>query len=228
MVTRIMGRYHYDHLKAAHVNLAAFQPSNVLKQPWLLLMALIPSFWPTKLEKQGLANAQDYVADGNAYYKTHQTRPQTIAYALSDSPVALVGWIYEKLLHWTDSYPWTHDELLVWISIYWFSRAGPGASVRTYFEAHVTDPQYQDEPKAYAMWDYTNVLLGVSQFPKDLVSIPRFLLRTLGSIGFERYHTSGGHFAAYEKPELLAKDVREFYGPGGGAHGLVDLTKNTA
>lgn len=229
MMTRIMGKYHTNHLKAAHVNLAAFAPSNLLKQPWLLLLAFLPGWWPTKAERQGLAHAQEYQSDGNAYYKAHATRPQTVAYALSDSPVALVGWIYEKLLHWTDNYPWTNDELLVWISIYWFSRAGPGASVRTYFEANTTDPQYLKDPGANEpMFDYTNVPLGVSQFPEDIVSIPAFLLRTLGSIKFERYHKSGGHFAAYERPEDIVGDLRDFYGPGGGADGVVNLTANSA
>jgi pimeloyl-ACP methyl ester carboxylesterase len=226
MITRIMGHYHDDHLKAAHVNMAAFLPGNVLKQPWLLLMALLPSFWPTKMERQGLKNAQDYQTDGNAYYRMHATRPMTVAYCLADSPVALLGWVYEKLLHWTDSYPFTPDEILEWVSIYWFSRAGPGASVRTYFESTNQDPQYKDEHNANAMFDWTKVLLGVSQFPKDLVNVPRILLRTLGVIGFVRNHTSGGHFAAYEKPELLVGDLREFYGPGGSGHTVVDLSAN--
>jgi hypothetical protein len=228
MITRIMGRYHTEHQKAAHVNLAAFLPGNVLKQPWLFLLALFPSFWPTKLEMGGLQNGQNYVADGNGYYRMQETRPQTVAYCLSDSPVALLGWIYEKLIHWTDSYPFTPDEILVWVSIYWFSRAGPGASVRTYFEATDPDPQWKDEPKATRFWDWTNVPLGVSQFPKDIVGVPRFILRTLGSIYYEKWHSSGGHFAAYEKPQNLVEDLREFYGPGGSAHGLVNLSKNSA
>lgn len=221
MITRIMGRYHEEHLKAIHINFAAFVYGNILKQPWLLLLAFLPGWWPTKLEKQGLANGQDYMVDGNAYFKMHETRPQTVAYCLSDSPAALLGWIYEKLLHWSDNYPFTADEILVWVSIYWFSRAGPGASVRTYFEATDRDLQYKDEPKANAMFDWTNPLLGVSQFPKDIVAIPRFLLRTLGRIGFERMHMSGGHFAAYEKPDELVSDLREFYGPSGEAYKLV-------
>jgi hypothetical protein len=221
MITRKMGQHHSEHLRAININLAAFLPGNLLKRPWLFLLLLLPNFWPTKAERQGLANAQDYVADGNGYYRIQASRPQTVAYCLADSPVALLGWVYEKLLHWTDDYPWTPDEVLTWISIYWFSRAGPGASVRTYFEAHHSSPEWNGNADDDRPWDYTKPLLGASQFPRDIVYIPRFLLRTLGSIVFERLHTTGGHFAAWEKPDELAGDLREMFGPGGGAHGVI-------
>jgi hypothetical protein len=68
------------------------------------------------------------------------TKPQTLAYALNDSPVALLAWIYEKLHDWTDGYPWTEDEIFTWISIYQFSRMGPGAAHRIYYEVTHTTP----------------------------------------------------------------------------------------
>jgi hypothetical protein len=68
------------------------------------------------------------------------SKPQTLAYALNDSPVALLAWIYEKLHDWTDSYPWTDDEIFTWVSIYQFSRAGPGAAHRIYYEVTHTKP----------------------------------------------------------------------------------------
>lgn len=222
MITRIMGQHHADHLKGIHVNLAAFKPGNLLKMPYLFLLALLPPYWPTKRQRDGLARGQEYTADGNAYYQMQRTRPQTVAYCLADSPVALLGWVYEKLLHWTDAYPWTPDEILTWISIYWFSRAGPGASVRTYFEATDRSPEWHaPTPNTDEFWEYTTPVLGLSQFPRDIVNVPRFVARTLGSIVFERYHDQGGHFASWERPEELAADVQAMYGPGGGAHGCV-------
>lgn len=68
------------------------------------------------------------------------TKPQTLAYALNDSPVALLAWIYEKMHDWTDSYPWTDDEIFTWVSIYQFSTAGPGAAHRIYYEVIHTRP----------------------------------------------------------------------------------------
>jgi hypothetical protein len=57
-----------------------------------------------------------------------------MAYSLSDSPTGLLAFIYEKLHDWTDDYPWTDEEILMWISIYWFSEAGPCASGYIYRE----------------------------------------------------------------------------------------------
>lgn len=67
----------------------------------------------------------------------------------------------------------------------------------------------------------TKPKLGISQFPKDIVGVPVVLARTLGPIVFEHCHDTGGHFAAWEKPEMLVNDLRDMFGPGGGAHGVV-------
>lgn len=73
--------------------------------------------------------------NGNGYFQIQKQRPNTIGVALSDSPVGLLAWIYDKLVTWTDDYPFTDDEVCEWVSLYWFSRAGPAASVVIYHEA---------------------------------------------------------------------------------------------
>lgn len=60
---------------------------------------------------------------------------------LADSPVGLLTWIYENLVAWTDDYPWTDQEVCEWVSLYWFSQAGPAASVTIYHEAFQGDWQ---------------------------------------------------------------------------------------
>lgn len=74
----------------------------------------------------------------------------------------------------------------------------------------------------------TKPKLGISQFPKDIVGIPDAAARTLGPIAFQRFHDTGGHFAAWEKPEALVKDLRDMFGPGGGAHGVVGASMQAA
>lgn len=64
----------------------------------------------------------------------------------------------------------------------------------------------------------TKPILGISQFPKDIVGIPEVLARTLGRLSFTRFHDSGGHFAAWERPDVLAQDLRDMFGPKGRAH----------
>src|ERR1700712_1806876 len=85
IITRMMGRYHEKNLRAVHVNLAVIQPASLLRAPLVLLQTILSyAFW-TKAEKQGLKNGQEYSTSGNAYYNMHMTRPQTVAYCLSDS-----------------------------------------------------------------------------------------------------------------------------------------------
>lgn len=87
-------------------------------------------------EKRGLERTKWFSTSGMGYFQLQSTKPQTVGYALADSPVALLAWIYEKLHDWTDEYPWSEEEILTWVSIYWFSTAGPAASVRIYYEAN--------------------------------------------------------------------------------------------
>jgi hypothetical protein len=147
------------------------------------------------------------------------TKPSTIGFALADSPVALLAWIYEKLHDWTDSYPWSDDEILTWVAIYYFSRAGPAASARIYYEIQShSKKQFSDR-----VYEYNGaVKLGLSYFPQDIFVPPRTWGRTLGPVVFEAAHTEGGHFAAYERPELLAGDLRKMFGKGGGAYSVAE------
>lgn len=141
------------------------------------------------------------------------TRPSTLGLCLADSPVALLGWIYEKLHDWTDSYAWTEDEILTWVSVYQFSTAGPAASLRIYFEAY-----HSLEMSFRGVRYIPSVPLGISYFPKDLFAVPRSWGKCLGPVVYEASHTHGGHFAAYEEPELFAADLQSMFGEGGGAH----------
>jgi hypothetical protein len=60
--------------------------------------------------REAAAASQDFFKNGTGYYAEQSTKPQTLGYSLADSPVGLLAWIYEKLVAWTDSYPWTDDE----------------------------------------------------------------------------------------------------------------------
>lgn len=92
-------------------------------------------------ESEGLKAARDYQERGSGYFQIQKTRPNTIGFALEDSPVGLLTWIYDKLVSWTDNYAWTAQEVCEWVSLYWFSRAGPAASVVIYHEASRGDWQ---------------------------------------------------------------------------------------
>ncbi|KAJ6550589.1 Alpha/Beta hydrolase protein [Mycena vulgaris] len=170
----------------------------------------------TPKEQAALARSQLFLSRGSGYSGQHSTQPQTLGYALADSPVGLLAWIYEKLVVWTDNYPWDDDEVLTWVSIFWFSRAGPAASIRIYFEAG-----NRDLMKVFSVNPKPTIPLGLSHFPRELLVFPRSWTRGLGNIVFEGEHDSGGHFAAYEKPNELVDDLRKMFGKDGPAFGVV-------
>jgi hypothetical protein len=216
MISRVQARMFPDAVRAVHVNLAAVRLANLLRSPLLLIRALLTPW--THAERAGLARGREMSTTGNGYYKLQSTRPLTVAYCLSDSPVALLGWIYEKLRAWSEdgNVAWTDDELLDWISVYWFSEAGPGSSVYTYHEAEAGINAIG------GFWEYMPAPLGVTQFPADIVGMPRMFLRTLGNVVFERWAERGGHFAAWEAPKELVEDLRLMFGRSGAAFGVVE------
>ncbi|KAL1595331.1 hypothetical protein SLS60_010022 [Paraconiothyrium brasiliense] len=162
----------------------------------------------TQAEKEGLKRTQDFTENGSGYNNIQKTRPHTLGFALVDSPIALLAWIYEKLRDWTDDYEWADDEVLTWISIYLFSEAGPDASIRLYYDIVNPAASGRLDGKFESFMKYNTIPLGLSYFPKDVIVVPSSWGRTLGPVAFERRHTEGGHFAAYEKPELLVADLR--------------------
>jgi hypothetical protein len=149
--------------------------------------------------------------------------------------VALLAWIYEKLVDWTDAYPWTDDEVCTWMSIYWFSTAGPRAAHQLYYEVtHVKDPATFKEKEANGIWAsdasdldaWQDVKIGLAHFPRDVLSLPGYWGHVLGNIVYEKDHARGGHFAAWECPDDLVADLREMFGPKGGAKGSVKTKAN--
>ena len=103
-----------------------------------------------------------------------------------------------------------HYSVLTWVSIYWFSRAGPTASTRIY--VYEFDGPHVSHP---------TIPMGISYFPKEIMPAPKSWCRTLGHVVFEGEHNEGGHFAAVERPETLASDVRKMFERGGPAFGVV-------
>lgn len=125
------------------------------------------------------------------------TKPQTLSYALRDSPVALLAWIYEKLHDWSDEYPWTDDEILTWISIYYFSRAGPGAAANIYYEvSHTPESKEEFGGKSCtykSMLEYTpKVKLGLTYNPKELEIFPKLWGEGLGEVVYNAENERGG------------------------------------
>jgi pimeloyl-ACP methyl ester carboxylesterase len=176
-VTRTMGILYPDHVLASHINMVRAHPPTFTSQPAVALKHAITPY--TDAEKAGIERSNWFTDQGQAYRLLQATKPQTLSYAFADSPVALLAWIYEKLIDWTDGYKWTDDEILTWISIYWFSSAGSNAHIRIYYEAqHNPTDQIPNRDRASAWVDH--VKLGVAHFPREITVVPRIWSTTLG------------------------------------------------
>lgn len=219
-ITRAISLLYPEYSVAQHINYDQGSSPKFGSNPLLALEHVIKPY--NKREQEGFARSEWFLKEGSGYRSEQSTKPQTLGYAFADSPVALLAWIYEKLHDWTDNYPWTEDEICTWISVYWFSTAGPAANVRIYYEAiHNFGKKDNKVTRENVMQWIPNIKLGLSHFPKDLRVLPSTWTRTQGNVVFEKAHESGGHFAAWEKPEYLVADLREMFGKGGGAYGVV-------
>lgn len=204
------------HCLASHTNMIRALPPPATSHPILALQHAIMPY--TKREASGLQRSEWFLKEGTGYRLQQATKPQTLGYSLADSPVGLLAWIYEKLHDWTDEYPWTDDEILTWISIYWFSTAGPTASLRIYYEAVHCGPAFGRERTQ--KW-IPGVKLGVTHFPKELTVVPDTWAKTLGPVMYRNESESGGHFAAWEVPHVVAQDLQLMFGRDGPCAGII-------
>lgn len=159
-----------------------------------------------------LAHAAAFEEDGTGWRKIQSTRPQTLAYALTDSPVGQLAWIAEKYKEWTSSKDAPEeaverDQLLAVASVYWLT-ASAGTSAQLYYESNRT---VEDFLETWAgPWPLT-MPVGVTYFAGDIVRPVRaFAERILPTLAHWTEHDRGGHFAALEQPGPFVDDVREF------------------
>jgi microsomal epoxide hydrolase len=163
---------------------------------------------PNDAEWQAFRREMDHwLREETGYSSIQGTKPQTLAYALTDSPVGLAAWILEKFRTWSDcdgdlSRSFSADDLLTNIMLYWVTGAIGSSFWPYYARQHVGWPLPADRrvevPTAY------------QSFPRDILHPVRALAERAFNIQRWTEAPRGGHFAALEVPELLAQDVREF------------------
>jgi pimeloyl-ACP methyl ester carboxylesterase len=154
----------------------------------------------TAAEEAYMRYGNEWQAAEGGYMHEQSTKPQTIAAALADSPAGLAAWIVEKLRAWTDcdgdvENVFTRDELLTWISAYWFDGA-IGTSFTPYAEGG---------DKA---WPRIAAPAAFTIFPKDLVNAPREFADRFFDVRHWHEYDAGGHFAAWERPQDYVEGVR--------------------
>lgn len=162
---------------------------------------------PTRAEQERIERYEHYQHEQMGYAMIQGTRPQTIAYGLTDSPVGQLAWIVEKFQEWTDpaaALPEDavdRDRLLTNVMLYWLTGRARSAANLYYEGFH--------DPTAWEPKERSTVPTGVAVFTTD-ISIRAFAERTDTIVHWSEFDR-GGHFAAMEAPDLLTGDVRAFF-----------------
>jgi len=166
----------------------------------------------TEQERAALASLDHAAEWESGYSQQHATRPQTIGYALVDSPAALCAWIVEKFWAWTDhdgqlEDVLTRNELLDNVMLYWLPGTG-ASSARLYWESI----RQVNRWISGSAEDTVAVPAGCSIFPKELQRPSRrWAAKRFLDIRYWNEPDKGGHFAAFEQPELFVSEVRSFF-----------------
>jgi pimeloyl-ACP methyl ester carboxylesterase len=195
VVSPELGRVAPEHVIGVHINGAlaypAVQPADLDKL--------------TAVEQARLAAADRLREIGSGYADLQSTRPQTIAYALTDSPIGQLAWIVEKFWEWTDparklpDHAVDRDHLLTDVTLYWLTGTG-ASSAQLYYEARVASGSSVAK---------SSVPTGIALFPTD-PTIRRVAEREHTIVHWSEFDR-GGHFAAMETPDLLVEDIRAFF-----------------
>lgn len=195
IVTRALGELNPPGCKGIHLNMALTVPTEKQVSE------------ATEWEQRSLASMQFYMDWDSGYSKLQSTRPQTLGYGLADSPAGQAAWIYEKFYAWTDNQgdpedALSIDHILDNISLYWFTNSA-ASSARLYWESFNT---------ALSGGFNSDIAVGISIFPAEIFrASKRWAESVFPGLMYWNELDRGGHFAAFEQPELFINELRSCF-----------------
>ena len=196
IVSPALGRLDPDHVVGVHVNGVPTFPSGTPGE-----LAGLSGGDQARLERM-----ERWAGEMSGYAIVQSTRPQTLAYGLTDSPVGQLAWIVEKFREWTDGDlpddAVDRDQMLTNVTLYWLTGTA-GSSARLYFEAARSG--------AWGPPAHSTVPTGVAVFPYEIAPPIRRFAELSNNIVYWSEFDRGGHFAAMEEPDLLVADVRQMF-----------------
>lgn len=197
-------------LLAIHLNMPATIPGNLVKG---INAGDAPPESLGAPEREAYQSLSAFFGRNAAYGALMVTRPQTIGYSLSDSPAGLAAWMYEKFAQWSDSdgvpeRVLTKDEMLNDITLYWLTNTGASSS-RFYWENNNNNFS-ADAQKTHDI----KVPVAISVFPGEIYKAPKsWSQQAYPSLYYYHQVSKGGHFAAWEQPQLFAEELRDAFRP---------------
>ena len=200
MVSTYLGYRHPAHVIGIHLNMVIALPPDPNN----------PAAGLTQEELIALMEVQQFLQEETGYQRIQGTKPQTLAYALNDSPAGLAAWIVEKFRSWSDcngdiESRFTKDELLTNIMLYWVPETA-NSSCRLYCETMRAGKFPPTDVRV-------EVPTGGAIFPREMIRPPRAWAEKLYNVTRWTVMPRGGHFAAMEEPQLLVDDIRAFFRP---------------
>jgi len=195
-ISRALGVADRDHVVGVHLNFLPVFPSGDPAELENL----------TEVERTRLATLERFATDLSGYVSIQSTRPQTLAYGLTDSPVGQLAWIVEKFKEWTDSRDAPEDavdrdQMLTNVMLYWLT-----ATARTSAEI------YKEDATTWRKTEVSATPTGIALFAREFGQPVRSLAeRENTNIVHWSEFDRGGHFAAMEEPDLLVGDMRAFF-----------------
>ena len=195
-ITIAIGKQNRGSCKGLHVNMPFAPPTKEALEN------------PSERDKMAFEGLNYYQEWGSGYSKQQSTRPQTLGYGLADSPIGQASWIIEKFYEWTDcdGHPeniLNKEELLDNIMFYWLTKSA-SSSARLYWESFGS---FGGNPE-----EKLEIPIGCSIFPKEISRTPRsWAEQVYSNIVYWNELEKGGHFAAFEQPELFINEIRSCF-----------------
>ena len=205
VIADAMGRQAPAGLLGIHVNMPATVPPEVAKA---LRSGEPPPAGLSEVEQAAFTSLNNLYTRGGGYAAMMVTRPQTVGYALADSPAGQAAWIYDKLADWTYSggepeRSLTRDEMLDAITLYWLTNSAT-SSAQLYWENNTNNFNAEEQRTAEI-----SIPVAVTVFPGEIYRAPKsWAERAYRKLIYFSEVTKGGHFAAWEEPQLFSEELR--------------------
>ena len=202
MISRSIAQNHPDSCLGILLNMIFTLPPSPFKNP-LALLRLVTR-WLTPEEKKRLGRMQWWTTKESGYYHIQSTKPQTISYALLDSPVGMLSWIRDKLEVLVEpGYVWDKETVITWAMLYLLSNSAWHA--RLYKQSIYLDEVLKQNIPA-------QVAFGATCYPREIGYVPKWWAQAsvADNIVFWKEHDEGGHFPSIECPEVFRNDIQEF------------------
>jgi pimeloyl-ACP methyl ester carboxylesterase len=209
IISQVLAVQAPDGLLGIHINMPGTVPPNVLRL--IRNRDPVPSNFSEE-EKVAFAGLEYFYRKGFGYAEMMNTRPQTLGYALADSPVGMLAFYYDKFTEWTYSAGepenvLTRDDMLDNVTLYWLTNTGTSSS-RSYWDAA------QGGGGPFNAFDIQKVPVAVTIFPGEIYRAPRsWGEQSFKNLIYWNEVDKGGHFAAFEEPQLFVDELRAAFKP---------------